>query len=246
MFAEDTITMGEPLMMHITEERRRKWQEMIEQSDCMHNSKKAWATIHKLSRDTTKEYTLHKDVTANQIAHQLILNELVCYLVWCAIRGLDNRLKEPISKPIKQEIAINSFLDPFTIKELRTEIDSLTIGKACGLDEFGTKLIKPLGPVAQQWLLALYNNCIETNRIPKIWREAKVMAIPKPSKDHGDPKNFRPISLLCHTYKLLERLILNRLSAYVDNHHIPQQAGFRPGRSCTGQLLSLAELIEEG
>jgi len=69
---------------------------------------------------------------------------------------------------------------------------------------------------------------------------------PKLGKDPSDPKNFRPISLLCHTYKLLERLILNRISAYVDKHLFPQQAGFRPVKTCTGQIHCLTEFIEEG
>jgi hypothetical protein len=32
----------------------------------------------------------------------------------------------------------------------------------------------------------------------------------------------------------------------VDEQLIPQQAGFRPGKSCTGQVLALTEHIEEG
>ena len=55
-----------------------------------------------------------------------------------------------------------------------------------------------------------------------------------------------PISLLCHTYKLFERLILNRIAEHVDAKLIPEQAGFRPGKSCTSQLLNLTEHIEDG
>ena len=72
------------------------------------------------------------------------------------------------------------------------------------------------------------------------------MAILKPGKDPSEAKSFRPISLLCHTYKLFERLILNRLAAHVDEKLIPEQAGFRPGKSCTSQLLNLTEHIEHG
>ena len=60
------------------------------------------------------------------------------------------------------------------------------------------------------------------------------------------PKNYRPISLLCHTYKLYERLILNRVSPLVEQHLIKEQAGFRPGESCTSQLLNLTQHIEDG
>ena len=93
---------------------------------------------------------------------------------------------------------------------------------------------------------SFFNNCTETKKIPKIWRQAKVVALLKPGKDPSVAKSFRPISLLCHTYKLFERLILNRIAEHVDAKHIPEQAGFRPGKSCTSQLLNLTEHIGDG
>ena len=42
---------------------------------------------------------------------------------------------------------------------------------------------------------------------PKIWRNATVITIPKLNKPTDDPKNYRPIELLCTPFKLLERLL---------------------------------------
>ena len=72
------------------------------------------------------------------------------------------------------------------------------------------------------------------------------MALLKPGKDPSIATSFRPISLLCHTYKVFERLVLNRIAEHVDAKLIPEQAGFRPGKSCTSQLLNLTEHIEDG
>ena len=58
---------------------------------------------------------------------------------------------------------------------------------------------------------------------------AKVIAILKLSKDYFLPKSYRPISLLCHTYKFLERMILIRLDPITKHTIIKQQAGFRAG-----------------
>ena len=41
-------------------------------------------------------------------------------------------------------------------------------------------------------------------------------------------------------------MILNRLPPIIDEKLIPEQAGFRPGRSCTGQILKLTQHIEDG
>ena len=47
-------------------------------------------------------------------------------------------------------------------------------------------------------------------------------------------------------YKLYERLILNRVSPLLEQHLIKEQASFRPGKSCTSQLLNLTQHIEDG
>ena len=70
-----------------------------------------------------------------------------------------------------------------------------------------------------------------------------------PYSSQGDsaiPKNYRPISLLCHTYKLYERMILNRIAPVVEQRLITEQVGFRTGKSCISQLLNLAQHIEDG
>ena len=54
------------------------------------------------------------------------------------------------------------------------------------------------------------------------------------------------MSLLCHAYKLYERIILNRRAPVVEQRLIKEQAGFRTGKSCTRQLLSLNQHIEDG
>ena len=53
---------------------------------------------------------------------------------------------------------------------------------------------------------------------------------PKPGKYSALPKSYRHITLLCHTYKLFERVILSRLKPLTEDIIIDQQAGFRPGK----------------
>ena len=52
--------------------------------------------------------------------------------------------------------------------------------------------------------------------------------------------------MLSHTYKLFQRLIFTRVNPVVDEHLIPEQAGFRPGKSTTRQLLNLIQHVENG
>ena len=40
-------------------------------------------------------------------------------------------------------------------------------------------------------------------------------------------------------------MILNRLLPIIDEKLIPEQAGFRPSRFCTGQILKLTQHIED-
>ena len=84
------------------------------------------------------------------------------------------------------------------------------------------------------------------NKIPKLWRHSKIIAILKPEKDSAIPKSYRYISLLCHAYKLYERIILNRVTLLLEQHLIKEQVDFRPGKSCTSQLINLTQHIKNG
>lgn len=87
---------------------------------------------------------------------------------------------------------------------------------------------------------------MKTSILPKIWREAKVIAILKPNKPASNPHNYRPISLLSTAYKLFERLLLARIEPIIDKVLPVEQAGFRENRSCCDQVLTFTTYVENG
>jgi hypothetical protein len=55
-------------------------------------------------------------------------------------------------------------------------------------------------------LTHLINHCIRLSHFPTSWKEAKVIALPKPIKDPKIPQNLRPIGLLPLTGNFLRKL----------------------------------------
>ena len=72
------------------------------------------------------------------------------------------------------------------------------------------------------------------------------IAIRKPGKDAAIPTSYQPISLVCHTYKLYERIILNRIAPTIDVHLIKEHVGLRPRKSFTSKLLNIIQHIQDG
>jgi len=50
----------------------------------------------------------------------------------------------------------------------------------------------------------IFNKCVESSKIPTIWKLAHIIPVPKGNKD------FRPISLLCTPAKIFEKLLIKR------------------------------------
>jgi hypothetical protein len=65
-------------------------------------------------------------------------------------------------------------------------------------------------------------------------------------KDGSDPAHYRRISLLSVMYKLLERLILQRIQPLIEAATLVHKAGFHKHRSCTEQVMALTTHIEAG
>ena len=135
--------------------------------------------------------------------------------------------------------------DNFSQREFAASLQHLKPGKAPGPDSIFPELIHHAGAALKSCIEVLVFSCLRRLKIPKIWRRALVVAIPNPAKSVGDPKSYRPISLLCVPYKILERLIYARVEPLIDPLLPKDQAGFRRGKSAVDQVVLLTQNIED-
>ncbi len=117
-------------------------------------------------------------------------------------------------------------------------------GSAAGYDSILPEFLKHFGPKAKSWLASFCTRITREKKMPQAWRQAKVIAIPKPGKDPNLAASYRPISLLPVCFNLLEHLILHRISPVLEKTITDEQAGFRQGRSTSDQVLALTTYIE--
>jgi len=133
---------------------------------------------------------------------------------------------------------------PFTKTELETALKATQHRKAPGPDGVPNELLTNCRETLFSWLLSFVNACLANNLIPKMWRRASVVAILKPGMPSSSPESYRPISLLCSSCKLFERLILNRINPIIDPLLPTEQAGFRKNRSTADQVCRLTQSVE--
>ena len=165
-------------------------------------------TIRNLSNDPTTSNP-PCIVSANQDAHQLLFNG----------KGtMPSKPKRPVLLPATE---VNySMAYPFSEEEYRNGEAILKNNKASGRDDVLVEQLKNHSPKSHRWLLTMQNKCFMENKIPTLWRQSKIIAILKLGKDSAIPKSYRPISLLCHTYKHYEKMILNRIAPTIEQHLI--------------------------
>lgn len=82
-------------------------------------------------------------------------------------------------------------------------------------------------------IFKIMSNALVSGNFPKIWKQARVKLIEKPSKLPDNSPAFRPICLLNSYGKLLEKLIDERLNREIEEKGLlsDSQYGFRRGKS---------------
>ena len=122
-------------------------------------------------------------------------------------------------------------LDDFGEEEVAVVVKKLAKMKAAGPDGIPAEYWQALArdPHGLTWITELCNKCWRNERIPEAWHQAEVVAIHKKGAV-DNCENFRPISLLCVTYKIYASLLLKRLQdAGAESRITPSQFGFRRG-----------------
>lgn len=99
-------------------------------------------------------------------------------------------------------------------------------------------------PCTLDAITAIVNKSITTGTVPSQWKTSIVTPIPK-INDPVELKDLRPISILPFLSKLLERVICDQLTSYVEANDIlpPLQSGFRKGRGTVTALLDVTDNV---
>jgi hypothetical protein len=113
-----------------------------------------------------------------------------------------------------------------TVEEVITAISHTAPGKAPGLDGEPGELFRcykvQLGPL----LAALYSAIGTTQSVPAGFLDGVILPVLKPGGAAADPAAFRPIQLLNYDYRLLAKILANRLLAVAGDVIHPAQSAF--------------------
>lgn len=132
------------------------------------------------------------------------------------------------------------FLNPVNSKELTTYINELKMPSAPGTDSIQVQTIKIVHKHILKPLCHIFNLSLQTGTFPSSYKTSVISPIFK-SGDKKSKENYRPISLLTHLSKLLEKCIKTRLTNFMNKHNILSngQFGFREGLSTENAIYSL-------
>ena len=93
-------------------------------------------------------------------------------------------------------------------------------------------------------LTEICNRISTTGDWPTPWTQSLIISLPKKGNLQLC-QNYRTISLISHSSKVILKVILNRLKPQAEEIIAEEQAGFRAGRSTTEQIFNLRFLCEK-
>ena len=152
------------------------------------------------------------------------------------------RVKEPLGKlRTKMEGKNLKFtLKTVTERTVRKVMDKMSKKKSKGPDGVTQELLLLGKETLVTPLTWLINSSISSGTFPETWKEATVVPILKKGAA-TDKANYRPVSCLCSASKVLEKVVCNQFTKFLENNKLlpNNQHGFRERRSTMTALTSI-------
>jgi len=133
---------------------------------------------------------------------------------------------------------------PFQMLELTTALEATPPGKSPGLDGLPYEFYKATHQLTGPHLLAAFTAALQRGHLPATMRRGAVRLIPKVA---GVPmaSQFRPITLLCTDYKLLTKILCQRLLPLLPSVLATAQLCSVQGKSIFDGILAILSTAEE-
>ena len=147
--------------------------------------------------------------------------------------------------PVDEEEACSmDMVMPPSEAEVLAAINRLKNHKAAGIDSVHAEQIKYGGENLKRKICSQIQNIWHGEYLPQDWEEGVMVPLHKKG-DRTSCDNYRGICVLPIGYKILVRLIYQRLQLYTEDILGEYQAGFRPERGTSDQIFTLRQILEK-
>ena len=235
-------------------EKKKKWQNTTADLNLENEGAKAWTLLRNLSGETRRSNPKPMDdqganITTDQKKAEHMNRAFASVSKSEKLTDQEKDMLKELKFREKAPTVSNSlFGDNLTRNELRQALRKIKQKKAPGPDKIHGEMLKRLGAAGKEALLHLINLSWKSGQVPRAWKTAHIIPIPKPGKDHKLASSYRPISLTSCVGKVAERMVNRRLYWFLEttNNLGKNQAGFRKGRSTVDQLFRITQRIHDG
>ena len=229
------VSARKDLEQTYSEEQQKYIQKQIDNvKDAADNqqSSKAWQIVNEISG---RKRSSGSKLKANNQGERLLKWENHFKNLLGTLPAIND---QPIQRVIQHELPIKK--GPFSMDEIDKALQSTKNGKAAGLDTIPPEVWKT--GKFNDILLQFCNEVYNSNPID-FWRKGCILPFPKKG-DLSLPENYRGITLTCIAAKIYNSMLRNRILPELDRILRPNQNGFRPNRSTTGQILTVRRIFE--
>jgi len=124
------------------------------------------------------------------------------------------------------------------------KLSNINIHKSEGPDMIHGRLLYELRNELAKPLSELFNKSLHAGYVPTDWKRANVIPIFKKGNKQNK-ENYRPVSLTSIICKLLEIIIKEHITNFLDSNDLinSSQHGFMSGKSCLSNLLDFFEIV---
>ena len=121
-------------------------------------------------------------------------------------------------------------------------IEILKRYKSPGIDQIQAELIKAGGRTILSEIHKIINPTWNKEELPEEWKESIVVPVCKKGYK-TECSNYRGISLLLTTYKIISNILLSRLTPYAEEGIGDRECGFRRNRPTSNPIFCIRQII---
>ena len=126
-----------------------------------------------------------------------------------------DKFLEKYNLPKINEEEAESLNRPIIADKIEAVIKQLLAHKSPRLYSFTGEFYKTLMEKLTPILHRLFQKIQEDGRLPNSFYEASIILIPKPDKDITKKENYKPISLMNRSTKILNKILANYIQQYI-------------------------------